>query len=279
MTQLTFPPLSLERWLPTRDTIHSYAQVIGKVRRTLSPPQKHWWHCSLHTTATGLTTTPIFVNNLVIELQLDFCEHRLLISTNQGERLEIPLEGQSPAEFCTEVCDALASWEIYPDSSLLKFADDIEGRYDTTAVATFWTAFSQIDAIFKTFKASLREETSPVQLWPHHFDLALLWLSGRLIPGQDPANAEYADEQMNFGFVTGDGGIPEPYFYATAYPVPAQFTESALPGDAYWHTEGWTGAVLPYSALVDAANPQEKLLTFLRTAHQAGTRHRDTETG
>ena len=29
------------------------------------------------------------------------------------------------------------------------------------------------------------------------------WFSGRLVPGQDPANAEYADEQMNFGFSTG----------------------------------------------------------------------------
>lgn len=29
------------------------------------------------------------------------------------------------------------------------------------------------------------------------------WFSGRLVPGQDPANAEFADEQMNFGFSTG----------------------------------------------------------------------------
>ena len=270
MTQMTFPPLTLDSWQPTRDTIQSYAQIIGKVRRAFSPPQKHWWHISLHPTATGLTTTPIFVNNLIIELQLDFCEHQLFISTNQGERLEIPLEGQSPAEFCTEVCDALATWEIYPDDNQVKFEDDTPGVYEKTAVSTFWTAFSQIDAIFKTFKASLREETSPVQLWPHHFDLALLWLSGRLIPGQDPANAENADEQMNFGFVTGDGGIPEPYFYVTAYPVPDQFTESPLPSDTFWQTEGWTGAVMPYATLVSAENPQEKLLTFLQTAHQAG---------
>lgn len=28
------------------------------------------------------------------------------------------------------------------------------------------------------------------------------WFSDRLVPGQDPANAEYADEQMNFGIST-----------------------------------------------------------------------------
>jgi hypothetical protein len=30
-----------------------------------------------------------------------------------------------------------------------------------------------------------------------------LWFSGRLVSGQDLANAEYADEQMNFGFSNG----------------------------------------------------------------------------
>lgn len=271
MTQLTFPPLPLDNWQPTRDTIQSYAQVIGKVRRAFAPPQKHWWHISLHTTATGLTTTPILVNNIILELQLDFCDHQLLISTNQGERLEIPLEGQSPTEFCTEVCDALSTWDIYPDSNQVNFEDDKPGVYEKTAVSTFWIAFSQIDAIFKTFKASLREETSPVQLWPHHFDLAMLWLSGRLIPDQDPGDEENADEQMNFGFVTGDGGLPEPYFYVTAYPVPKNFTATPLPSGAYWQTEGWTGAVMSYSILVEAENPRETLLAFLQTAHEAGT--------
>ena len=270
MTSLTFPPLPLLSWQPTRDTIQSYAQVVGKVRRAFAPAQKHWWHSSLQTTATGLTTTPILVNNLVIELQLDFCDHRLLLANNQGESLEIPLEGQASAEFCTEVCDALATWDIYPGTEQVMVAGDSEGVYEKTAVVSFWAALSQIDAIFKRFKASLRQESSPVQLWPHHFDLALLWLSGRLVPDQDPTDAENADEQMNFGFVTGDGSIPDPYFYATAYPIPENFTDSPLPNDAYWHNEGWTGAVLPYAALVGADNAQEKLLTFLRTAHQLG---------
>lgn len=270
MAKITFPPLPLDSLQPARDTMQSYAQVLGRVRRTFAPDQKHWWHISLHTTASGLTTTPIQFGSLIFELQLDFCAHELLISTNLGERFEIPLEGQSPAEFCTEVCDALATWGIYPADKLAKFEDDTPGIYDKTAVATFWTAFSQIDAIFKTFKASLREETSPVQLWPHHFDLALLWLSGRLIPEKDPADAETADEQMNFGFVPGDSGISDPYFYVTAYPTPEGFTNNALPPGAYWQTEGWTGAIMPYSQLVDMQDPQEKLLAFLKMAHQAG---------
>ena len=77
---------------------------------------------------------------------------------------------------------------------------------------------------------------------------------------------------MNFGFVTGDEGIAEPYFYATAYSTPTEFTSQALPEGAYWHTAGWTGAILPYAALTQADDPQALLLDFLRMAHQAGAR-------
>ena len=78
---------------------------------------------------------------------------------------------------------------------------------------------------------------------------------------QDP---EWSDEQMNFGFVTGDGSIPDAYFYVTAYPAPVGWADLALLEGAYWHTEGWTGAVLPYAALVASGQPLELLLDYLR---------------
>jgi hypothetical protein len=137
-------------------------------------------------------------------------------------------------------------------------------------VRSFWRTLAQIDAVLKEFRAGLRRESSPVQLWPHHFDLALNWFSGRLVPDQDPDDAEYADEQMNFGFSTGDEGIPEPYFYVTAYPVPAGWMEATLPDEAYWQAAGWTGAVLPYGAVSAAADGRRLLLSFLMKLQEAG---------
>lgn len=92
------------------------------------------------------------------------------------------------------------------------------------------------------------------------------------MPGVDPSDEEAADEQMNFGFVTGDGSIADAYFYATSYPVPTRWTELALPQGAYWHTEGWSGAVLPYSVLIGSSDPLDLLLEYLRSvrAHGAG---------
>jgi len=237
----------------------------------MTPKQKHWWHISLRVISVGISTTPIPAGNKTVQLILDFTIHRLFILTSHGERHEIPLQGQSASAFCTEVLDALAELNIKPAIDRTLFADDTARVYDETAVSTFWQALSQIDIAFQTFKHSFREESSPVQLWPHHFDLAVVWFSGRLIPGQDPADEENADEQMNFGFSTGDSSIAEPYFYATAYPTPDAFTQQPLPADAHWHTEGFTAAILPYQSLVSATDPHAKLLNFLHTARKAGS--------
>jgi hypothetical protein len=75
---------------------------------------------------------------------------------------------------------------------------------------------------------------------------------------------------MNFGFSTGDGGMPEPYFYITAYPLPAGLGATPVPTGAVWHTEGWQGAVLPYATLVGAPDAEDTLLNFLRTYETAG---------
>ena len=76
MSQINFPAMPLASWQATRDTITTYSQVIGKIRRALTPKQKHWWHISLRATATGLTTTPIPTTAQAqpdtFEMQLDF---------------------------------------------------------------------------------------------------------------------------------------------------------------------------------------------------------------
>jgi hypothetical protein len=273
-----FPSLQLDTWRETRDALQSYARVIGKIRQALTPPQKHGWHVSLRVDALGLTTTPMLAPTTVAEngrtltISLDLVNHQTRLTTNQGLTQAIPLEGQSPAEFCQQIKAALVAFGLtvpFDDSAC---NSDTTVVYDKTAVSRYWQALSRIDLIFKQFRHGFREESSPVQLWPHHFDLALLWFSGRLVPDQDPDDPEYADEQMNFGFVTGDDSIADPYFYATAYPTPDAFTDQPLPDGAYWHTADWTGAILPYAMLTQAGSPNDVLLNFLQTTHQAGSR-------
>jgi len=270
VSQFTFPPLPLDSWQPTRDTLVVYARLQGKIRRALTPPQKHWGHASLRAAAAGLTTTPIPVGDQTFELLLDLTAHRLALTTSRGARAHVELAGQSPAAFRDAVLAALAAQGIRPALEGGAFDEAREGVYDATAVSRFWQALSQIDAVLKAFRHGFRGESSPVQFWPHHFDLAVTWFSGRLVPGQEPDDPEYADEQMTFGFSTGDGGVPEPYFYATAYPTPDGFTNAALPEGASWRSEGWTGAVLPYARIAATADGKTRLRDFLHTVHRAG---------
>jgi hypothetical protein len=37
------PELPFEPWEPTKETLHLWAQTVGKVRLAATPPQNHWW--------------------------------------------------------------------------------------------------------------------------------------------------------------------------------------------------------------------------------------------
>jgi hypothetical protein len=270
MNAYHFPALPLAAWQATRATLHGYANVLGDVRAALSPRQKHSSHRSLRVAAAGLTTTPIPYGALTFELLLDLGAHRLVISNSRGEQWQQPVGGQAAGTFYDQVMGGLRLMGVQPPVERTKFAQSALGEYDAAAVERFWLALTQVDGLIKRFKGELRGETSDVQFWPHGLDLAMLWFSGRLIPGKDPNSPRDADEQMNFGFSTGDGGIPEPYFYATAYPLPAALPATALPEGVVWHNQGWNGAVLRYAALVEDPNAGERLVNYWRVVQAAG---------
>lgn len=269
MFTFPFPPLALDTWQPTYDTLHHYTLALSALRRTLTPPQKHWSHISLRVNTTGLTTTSIPYDSDSFEVALDLVTHRVIVQTSRGARWETALRGQPLSEFWRQVNDGLSAVNIRINALKPAYADTAP-VYDPAQVETYWRALSQVDMLLKRFQAELCGETSHVQFWAHHFDLAMLWFTGRKVPGQDPTNEELSDEQMNFGFCVGDAGLPEPYFYVTAYPLPNGFVGSPLPAGAYWHTQEWSGAVLLYKHLVMSSEPDTLLLEFWRTAQKRG---------
>lgn len=274
MTSKRFPPLPLAAWQDTRATLHAYARVLGAVRAALGPRQQHSQHRSLRLAAAGLTTTPMPAGALTVEALLDLANHQLRASNSRGERWQAPLRGQAPRAFFDQVIAGLRALGCAAAERVdaAPFQSEAAGAYDPRAVERFWLALSQVELVLRRFKGELRNETSDIQFWPHGFDLAMLWFSGRRVPGQDPNVPRNADEQMNFGFSTGDDSLPEPYFYATAYPLPPELPAAPLPPDAAWHTRGWQGAVLRYAALVEAAQAEERLLAYWRAAQAAGAR-------
>lgn len=269
MSQNKFPAFTLKDWQATRDTLHHQARSVGLVRRALTPRLRHWSHTSLYVTATGLTTTPIPYASSAFEIALDYVTHRVIITQSNGAAWHARLRGQTVTEFYQELKRGLAALQIESDAAKPDYPEGA-AVYDPAAVETFFSTLSQIDLLLKQFKGELHQETSPVQLWTHHFDLAMSWFSGRRVPDADSNDEEEGDELMTFGFSTGDEGIPDAYFYITAYPLPNGLMDSALLKGAYWHTEGWKGAVLPYAALVSRSEPDLLLLDFWRAVQARG---------
>ena len=160
-----------------------------------------------------------------------------------------------------------------PDAGQWNNESEARSAYSRECAHTLQRAWTAVAAAMEEFRAGIREETSPIQLWLHHFDLAMSWLPGGKVPGQDPENAEYADQQMGFGFTLGDETIQEPYFYVTAYPLPDAFPTLTLPAGTTWQTTGFTGAVLTYRLLVDSSDPRGYLLDLWRGLLLAGRAH------
>jgi hypothetical protein len=278
MTKQRFPNLDPEGFLPTRDALHAYSRILGGWTSTARPKRKHWWHASLRPCLCGVTTALIHAQS-DFEVELSFRESTLSVRTAIGERLQETLQGQSVSELSGRVRDFLLTNGIsdqLADEVSAKLASDSDrtfAGYSAEEANKLARALAAVTASLAQFRATIREETSPIQLWPHHFDLAMLWLPGDKVPGQDPDNEEYADKQMNFGFTFGDASIPEPYFYVTAYPLPDGFPSIELPSGTEWRTDGFTGAVLTYERLLEESDPNAYLQQLWQSLQADGILH------
>ncbi len=254
-----FPTLDPELLGPTRDALHAYAQVIGHWAEENRQRRKHWWHISLRPSLRGLTTGVIHAN-INFELELDFRGSSLRVLHDNGMG-SLNLCGQSAREMAQFVHRQLELAGIedcgVPNSEEM---DDAPHPACSAQVARdLHVTLASVAASLEQFRATLREETSPIQVWPHHFDLAMVWLPGAKVVGTDPADEETADKQMNFGFLFGDSFIEEPYFYITAYPHPEALEDIDLPAGTDWYVDGFKGAVLKYNELASRDRPTEYL--------------------
>src|SRR3954453_15751933 len=75
----TWPELPYEQWKPTKQTLHRYAQIAGKVGMALLPPPNHWGHVTLYVTERGLSTGPMPYEDRDVTVDFDFLAHRLAI--------------------------------------------------------------------------------------------------------------------------------------------------------------------------------------------------------
>jgi hypothetical protein len=273
MSTNPYPAIDITSMADTKNALHTYARLMGNWLKHCRAKRKHWWHASLRPSLNGLTTGVVY-GAIDFEIELNMRESYLHVRTSAGQQFNEPLQGESVAQLQGKIEDFLVSCGL-GEQSIPELPADIAdthyAAYSPAQAKQLADVLSSVTAAMTRLRADIREETSPIQLWPHHFDLSMLWLPGDKVPDQDSDNEEYADKQMNFGFTFGDEGIPESYFYITTYPIPGALPTMQLPAGTTWRTEGFSGAVLLYKRLIENnEDPQVYLLALWRTLLIAG---------
>jgi hypothetical protein len=284
VTTEELPSLPYEEWRDTRDTLHMYTQVIGKLRLALSPFEPQWANVPLYLSARGLTTTPIPIGSRTLDAEFDLIDHVLVLRTSDGRVERHPLGG-AVADFYQDVMRALArlgvdvAISVVPSevANPIPFPEDrTHTTYEPEQAARFFRVLSAVDILTKAHRAGFRGRTSPVQFFWGTFDLALI-RSGRPMPLPDVSSVirHYgADaEVICAGWWPGDERVPYPAFYAYGYPEPEGVELAAIqPSAAKW-MENIGEFILPYEVVRGLPDPRHAVLEFFRTTYQHAAAH------
>src|SRR4051812_40220990 len=77
-TTMTLPQLRLADWRATKDTLHLYSQILGKIRLATTAPRNHWWNVSLYVDVRGLTTRRLHQHDTTFDITIDFVDHAVI---------------------------------------------------------------------------------------------------------------------------------------------------------------------------------------------------------
>lgn len=280
-----WPSLRVEDWSGTRDTLHLWMQIVGKVRLVQSPLVNHWWQVAFYVTPRGLGTSAIPSGAGLVDIEFDFLDHQLVLRSSSGEVRRVALAPRAVADFHGETMTALAGLgvevtiqarpnEVDP---AIPFAEDHQHvSYDADAAHLFWRQLVQAHRVMSDFRSHFIGKVSPVHFFWGAMDLACTRFSGRTAPphpGGAPNCGDwvmvegYSHELSSCGFWPGGGD--EGAFYAYAYPEPDGFADYPVgPSEAFYHAENGQ-FLLPYEAVRTAADPDRLLSEFLHSTYAA----------
>jgi len=274
--------MPLAEWQATHDTLHMWMQMVGKTRLALAPRQNHWWHVPLYVTARGLTTSPIPAGTRTFEIDFDFIDHRLVVTTSDGVIRDVPLRSQAVADFYRQYMDLLASlgiavqlWPVPVEADhTIPFAEDrVHSTYDPDQALRFFQMLRQADRVTKRFQGRFLGKSSPVHFFWGAFDLACTRFNGRRAPHKETdwwvLHEANSHEEISVGFWPGSGTVAEPAFYAYARPEPEGFAENSMRLGAARYNSELADFILPYEAARSASSPDDAVLEFYQSVYSA----------
>ena len=281
-----WPALSFQQTQPTLNTLHMWAQIVGKIRLCLSPWQNHAWNSTLYLSPRGFTTGAIPIDDGLLDLEFDFLNHQLLVRFSQGNHHTISLQNHTVASFYQELTAIMDQHEIIlqmyskPNEvdPAIAFAENHQSDYEPDVAQAMWQVLMAVHNVFFQFRAGFNGKSSPVHLFWGAFDLAVTRFSGREAPphpGGMPniplaiMREAYSHEVSSAGFWFGHEGFEQAAFYAYSYPTPEAYSKQKVsPDEAHYHDE-LGEYVLHYETVRRSDDPAQTLMSFLQSTYEA----------
>jgi Family of unknown function (DUF5996) len=192
-----WPSLMVDEWTATRDTLHMWVQIVGKVRMVHMPLINHWWQVTLYVSPRGLTTGAVPYRDAVFDMEFDFVNHMLAIRKSDGRQEAVPLAAKPVAEFYGETLSALDRLGIEtrivgkPNEvdPAIPFAEDYQhAEYDPGAAQAFWQQLVQAPGDDQLSSGVRRKgQSGPIFLGGFGFSLHTIFWTARPAPsGRSP---------------------------------------------------------------------------------------------
>lgn len=208
----------------TREALHALAE------RVLKPTREHAnGKIALRFTRGGFGT-PFFGD----DIQLRVLGGELIVQEGEHERSEpIVSLAQAAKHVGADLLPAIAEGGAGSGEQPL---DDAPLEIDPAASAFLGDWYGFATSVLEQLRAGVGNEAEParVQLWPEHFDISV------------ELGAEAVGKRVGYGASPGDEQHAEPYLYVVPW--------GDTPDGELWQAGGFSGAELPYAALLEAGS-------------------------
>ncbi|HLV36689.1 MAG TPA: DUF5996 family protein [Spirillospora sp.] len=247
-------------WKDAKPALHQAAQVLNVIRVASHDPLPNALRHSLRPIPSGATTDAL---NFGGTLTLNYTDGAIIYSEAGQETFRAALTGKSQTALFNTVLGGIqqAGHTLDPDRARITGTEPL--NLDLTQAKLYaevqWRMFQMLAIV----KASLFGPQNPLVLWPHGFDLSLLWF----VDGME----ERADPHLNFGFSPGTPDVGQPYVYFYTYPaLPA--LRDHLPDWVTW-TTNWSapGGYIKYDQFAHDSQPEHRLIDTLLGIYRAAS--------
>ena len=275
----SWPALPYEAWKDTYETVHMWAQIVGKIALAQAPPLNHSWGIAFRVTPRGLTTLTLPHGNRSFTIEFDFIEHMLVIKTSEGIVRSLPLGPRSVADVYRDLMETLGAiglpvkiWPVAVEipTPIRLDEDTAHHTYDPEYVQRFWRILVKLDRILEGARCEFVGKCSPVHFFWGAFDLAVTRFSGRPAPPREgPAfmREAYSMEVISHGFWPGNASL-DASFYAYAVPEPAGLKEARVEPDAAYYHQEMGEFILPYETVRTSSSPEVAIRAFVESTYE-----------